>query len=96
MYKRQTIDDAKKYEIKNSKKIAYVTQTTLSVDDTKDIIDEISEKDKETIEILKTMQADEDLHAGQANESGAEELESPTKKFMEVTAKVMTSSSAYI
>ena len=26
------------------------------------------------------MQADEDLHAGQANESGAEELESPTKK----------------
>ena len=42
--------------------------------------DKISEKDKETIEILKTMQADEDLHAGQANESGAEELESPTKK----------------
>mgnify|MGYP005674798931 FL=1 len=59
-------------------------------------LDKISEKDKETIEILKTMHADEDLHAGQANESGAEELESPTKKFMEVTAKVMTSSSAYI
>ena len=59
-------------------------------------LDKISEKDKETIEILKTMQADEDLHAGQANESGAEELESPTKKFMGVTAKVMTSSSAYI
>ena len=59
-------------------------------------LDKISEKDKETIEILKTMQDDEDLHAGQANESGAEELESPTKKFMEVTAKVMTSSSAYI
>ena len=59
-------------------------------------LDKISEKDEETIEILKTMQADEDLHAGQANESGAEELESPTKKFMEVTAKVMTSSSAYI
>ena len=43
-------------------------------------LDKISENDKETIEILKTMQADEDLHAGQANESGAEELESPTKK----------------
>ena len=42
------------------------------------------------------MQADEDLHAGQANESGAEELESPTKKVMEITAKVMTTSSAYI
>ena len=59
-------------------------------------LDKISPKDKETIEILKTMQADEDLHAGQANESGAEELESPTKKVMEVTAKIMTSSSAYI
>ena len=42
------------------------------------------------------MQADEDLHAGQANDSGAEELESPTKKIMEVTAKIMTSSSAHI
>ena len=42
------------------------------------------------------MQADEDLHAGQANESGAEELESPTKKVMEITAKVMTTSSAHI
>ena len=59
-------------------------------------LDKISEKDKETIEILNTMQADEDLHAGQANDSGAEELESPTKKFMEVTANGMTSSSAYI
>ena len=59
-------------------------------------LDKISKKDKETIEILKTMQADEDLHAGQANDSGAEELESPTKKIMEVTAKIMTSSSAYV
>ena len=59
-------------------------------------LDKVSHKDKETIAILKTMQADEDLHAGQANESGAEELESPTKKVMEVTAKIMTSTSAYI
>ena len=56
-------------------------------------LDKISPKDKETIEILKTMQADEDLHAGQANESGAE---GATKKVMEVTAKIMTSSSAYV
>ena len=59
-------------------------------------LDKISKKDKETIEILKTMQADEDLHAGQANESGAEELESPTKKIMEFPATVMTSTSKYI
>ncbi len=34
----QNEEEAKKYELKNSKKISYVTQTTLSVDDTKDII----------------------------------------------------------
>ena len=59
-------------------------------------LDKISENDKETIEILMTMQEDEDLHADQANESGAEELRSPTKKVMELTAKLMTSTSHYI
>ena len=34
----QNEDEARKYELKNDKKISYVTQTTLSVDDTKDII----------------------------------------------------------
>ena len=59
-------------------------------------LDRVSPKDKETIEILKTMQADEDMHANQAADSGAEDLQSPTKKIMEVTAKVMTSTSAHI
>ena len=59
-------------------------------------LDRVSPKDKETIEILKTMQADEDLHANQAADSGAEDLQSPTKKIMEFTAKVMTSTSAHI
>ena len=34
----QNEDEAKKYETKNQNKISYVTQTTLSVDDTKEII----------------------------------------------------------
>ena len=34
----QNEDEAKKYKIYNQDKISYVTQTTLSVDDTKDII----------------------------------------------------------
>ena len=34
----QNEEEAKKYKIQNNKKISYVTQTTLSVDDTKDII----------------------------------------------------------
>jgi len=34
----QSEEEAKKYNLKNHKKISYVTQTTLSIDDTKDII----------------------------------------------------------
>ena len=59
-------------------------------------LNKISSKDKETIEILQTMRADEDAHAQQAVENGGEELEIPTKKIMKYTAKVMTSTSAHI
>ena len=40
----ENINDAKNYEKKINKKLAYVTQTTLSVDDTKDIIKELKSK----------------------------------------------------
>ena len=40
----QNEDEAKKYNFKNNKKIAFVTQTTLSVDDTKDIITILKER----------------------------------------------------
>ena len=59
-------------------------------------LDRISSKDKDTIKILKTMREDEDTHAKQAEENGSEELRKPTKKIMEYTAKIMTSSSTYI
>ena len=59
-------------------------------------LDKISPKDKETIEILKTMREDEDAHAQQAAENGSEELQVPTKKIMKYTAKMMTSTSAHI
>ena len=52
----ETAEEAKNYQKKNNKKLAYITQTTLSVDDTKDIIDilknkfpEINEPKKEDI-----------------------------------------------
>ena len=35
----ETVGDARNYKRSNSKRLAYITQTTLSVDDTKDIID---------------------------------------------------------
>ena len=40
----QNEDEANKYNFKNDKKIAFVTQTTLSVDDTKDIITILKER----------------------------------------------------
>ena len=40
----QNEDEAKNYDFKNLKKIAFVTQTTLSVDDTKDIIMVLKER----------------------------------------------------
>ena len=40
----QNEDEALKYNLKNSQKISYVTQTTLSVDDTKDIIKILKER----------------------------------------------------
>ena len=42
------------------------------------------------------MRADEDQHANEASESGGEEVKDYTKKFMSMTAKVMTSTSAHI
>ena len=40
----ENIEDVNKFEIKANGKLAYVTQTTLSVDDTKDIINALKEK----------------------------------------------------
>ena len=40
----ESVDDAKKYENKTSLPLAYITQTTLSVDDTKDIVRSLKEK----------------------------------------------------
>ena len=40
----ENIEDAKNYQNKSNKELAYVTQTTLSVDDTKDIIAELKKK----------------------------------------------------
>ena len=49
----QNEDEAKKYKFKNGKKISYVTQTTLSVDDTKDIISILKDKFPEIKEPAK-------------------------------------------
>ncbi len=49
----QNEDEAKEYKNKNNKKIAFVTQTTLSIDDTKDIIKILKERFPDIKEPLK-------------------------------------------
>ena len=49
----QDEDEAKKYKPQNNKKISYVTQTTLSVDDTKEIIKILKDKFPDIKEPLK-------------------------------------------
>jgi len=49
----QNEDEAKKYKPQNNKKISYVTQTTLSVDDTKDIIQILKDRFPNIREPLK-------------------------------------------
>ena len=49
----QNEDEAKKYEYKKSKKIAFVTQTTLSIDDTQEMIKILKKKFPEIREPLK-------------------------------------------
>ena len=49
----ESVESAKKYLKKNDKKLAYITQTTLSVDDTKEIINVLKTKFPEIIEPKK-------------------------------------------
>ena len=49
----ENVEDAEKYSKKNGSKLAYITQTTLSVDDTREIIDVLKRKFPEIIEPKK-------------------------------------------
>ena len=49
----ETVEDVNNYVKKNNKKIAYITQTTLSVDDTKNIIEALKNKFLEIKEPIK-------------------------------------------
>lgn len=44
IYLVENVDDVRNLSVKNPKQLTYVTQTTLSMDDTKDIIDALREK----------------------------------------------------
>ena len=49
----ETLDDVKNFTKKNDKKVSYITQTTLSVDDTKNIVEALKRKFPEIKEPVK-------------------------------------------
>ena len=57
----QSLDDATKYNKKNNKNLAFITQTTLSVDDTRDIVDELKKRFPEIKEPKKELSYEEKL-----------------------------------
>ena len=59
-------------------------------------IDQISPADSKTHAILKAMREDEDAHGKAAKSAGADDLKSPTKKLMQLSAKVMTTLSHWL
>ncbi|MEK9650301.1 MAG: 2-polyprenyl-3-methyl-6-methoxy-1,4-benzoquinone monooxygenase [Gammaproteobacteria bacterium] len=59
-------------------------------------IDQITLSDNKTHAILKAMREDEDDHGQAAKIAGADELKKPTKKLMQLSAKVMTTLSHWL
>ncbi len=59
-------------------------------------IDQISLSDNKTHAILKAMREDEDDHGQAAKAAGADDLKEPTKKLMQLSAKVMTTLSHWL
>ncbi len=85
----ETVDDATDYVKKNDKKIAYVTQTTLSVDDTKNIIDALKMKFPEIKEPIK-----EDICYATTNRQSAVKKIAPNCEMFFVIGSRNSSNSA--
>jgi 3-demethoxyubiquinol 3-hydroxylase len=59
-------------------------------------LDQLDESDIKTRTIINKMQAEEILHANNANQLGASELPAPIKTGMKIASKVMTKTAYYI
>jgi 3-demethoxyubiquinol 3-hydroxylase len=59
-------------------------------------LDQLDESDIKTRTIINLMQAEEILHANNANHLGASELPAPIKTGMKIASKIMTKTAYYI
>ena len=82
----ENIEDAKNYQNKSNKELAYVTQTTLSVDDTKDIIAELKRKFPE----IKEPKKDDICYATTNRQSAVKKIASFCDMFFAVSYTHLT------
>lgn len=66
----ETVEDAEKVKVPDTKKVAVITQTTLSVDDTREIIETLRKRFPE----MKTPKADDICYATQNRQDAVKEL----------------------
>lgn len=78
IYLVETIDDVNNLEIDNPDKLAYVTQTTLSVDDTRQIIDQLRER----FPNIKGPRKDDICYATQNRQDAVRELSKKVDVFL--------------
>lgn len=78
IYLVETSEDIEQLEVKNAKSLAYVTQTTLSVDDTKRIIDKLREKFPK----IKGPRKDDICYATQNRQDAVRELAQHVDVFL--------------
>ena len=78
IYLVETVDDVNKLEVKNPHALAYVTQTTLSVDDTKNIIDTLRNKFPD----IKGPRKDDICYATQNRQDAVKELTDKVDVFL--------------
>ena len=87
----ESIDDAKKYK-NNKKNLAYVTQTTLSVDDTRDIIKSLKDKFPE----IKEPQKDDICYATTNRQSAVKNIAKLCEMFFVIGSRNSSNSARLV
>ena len=82
IYLVEDVNDVKRLEVSDEMKIAYVTQTTLSLDDTKDIVDALNAK----FPSLHQPRSSDICYATQNRQNAVKELASQVERILVVGA----------
>ncbi len=92
IYLVETVEDVAAIQVKNPKTLAYVTQTTLSVDDTKNIIDALREKFPD----IHGPRKDDICYATQNRQDAVRELPIRSMSFLSSAQPTARTQTAYV